>query len=123
MPGMMAWNSAGKEVTTDAASPKKAGMTLDEYQQMVNSDKYVLVDFNATWCKPCKQLTPILEKIAEDKKDKLILKKVDADMHADLLQQKHIEGIPYLELYKDGKLIWQHSGLIDEQTLLSETKL
>ncbi|OYU97477.1 MAG: thioredoxin [Bacteroidetes bacterium B1(2017)] len=124
MPGMLAWNSAGKEVVSgQGEAPAKKGLSIDEYQKQVTSDKYVLVDFNAVWCKPCKVIGPMLDKVAESKKDKLILIKIDADENADLLQQKQIDGIPYLELYKDGKLIWQHKGMIDEPTFLAETKL
>ncbi len=122
MPGMMAWNSAGKPVESGASAPEKKGLTLEEYQKQVTNSKYVLVDFNAVWCKPCKALAPILEKISIDKKDKLILLKIDADLNADLLAQKHIDAIPQIELYKDGKLIWEHKGMVDEATILAEIK-
>lgn len=123
MPGIMAWRNAGKPLESGNEGPKKSGMTLDAYNKMVTNEKFVLVDFSAIWCQPCKRLSPILEKIAADKKDKLVLTKVDADENADLLKQKSIDGIPYLELYKDGKLVWKHQGFIDETTLLKETKL
>jgi thioredoxin-like negative regulator of GroEL len=68
-------------------------------------------------------MLPFLEAIAEKKKDKMTLLKVDADDNKDLLKQKSISGIPYLELYQDGKLIWKHEGFIEEVDLLKETKL
>lgn len=125
MPGMIAWNSANKPVETveSSAAPKVKGLTEAEYLETVKSDKYVLVDFNAVWCGPCKKLTPILDKIAEDKKDKLILLKIDADENPELLQSKGIEGIPYLELYKGGKLVWSYKGFISEADILAQTKL
>ncbi len=123
MAGIMAWRNAGKALETGSSVPPKKGMTVDDYNKFVTDKKYVLVDFSAVWCMPCKRLTPILDKMASDKKDKLIFKKVDADANPELLKQKGIDGIPYLELYKDGKLVWKHQGFIDEQTLLSETKL
>lgn len=123
MPGIMAWRSAGKELVTGNTAPAKTGMTMDEYNKLVTNEKFVLVDFSAVWCQPCKRLSPILDKISAERKDKVILLKMDADENPDLLKQKGIDGIPYLELYKNGKLIWKHQGFIDEQTLLSETKL
>lgn len=124
MPGMMSWNNAGKPVVTgDAAPVKTIGMTMEDYQKAVTNEKFVLVDFNAVWCKPCKVLSPILDKIGSDKKDKLIIMKVDADDNAELVQQKGIDGIPYMELYKDGKMVWQHKGMISEEELLKETGL
>lgn len=125
MPGMIAWNNANKPVETveTVAGPKVKGLTEADYLEAVKSDKYVLVDFNAVWCGPCKKLTPILDKLAEDKKDKLVLLKIDADENPELLQSKGIEGIPYLELYKDGKLVWSNKGFISEADILAQTKL
>jgi len=128
MPGMLAWNNAGKEVVTDAPTGENAdsapkGLSLEAYMQKVNSPKYVLVDFNATWCKPCKQLAPILEKISQDKADKLTLIAIDSDENPELCQAKKIESIPFLELYKDGKLVWEHKGFITEADLLKATGL
>jgi rhodanese-related sulfurtransferase len=120
--GILAWRNANKPTVTTTNTIEN-GMTMDEFTKMVTNDKYVLVDFNAKWCKPCKEMMPMFDKIAVEKIDKLLLKKVDADINKDLLQLKKIESIPYLELYKNGKLIWHHSGKIDEQTFLAETKL
>lgn len=124
MPGIMAWNAAGKPLVTDNSAPaSNAGLSMDDYMKAVNQPKMVLVDFSAVWCKPCKQLSPILEKIAAEKATTLTLLKLDADENPQLLQQKGIDGIPYLELYKDGKMVWSHKGFISEQDLLKETGL
>ncbi len=128
MPGMLAWNNAAKEVVTDLPTGENAaaaptGLSLEAYMQKVNSPKYVLVDFNATWCKPCKQLAPILEKISKDKADKLTFIAIDSDENPELCQAKNIESIPFLELYKDGKLVWEHKGFITEEDLLKATGL
>lgn len=120
--GIISWRNANKPMVTTTNTIEK-GMTIEEFNKMVTNDKYVLVDFNAVWCKPCKEMMPILEKIAVEKTDKLILKKIDADINKDIMQIKKIESIPYLELYKNGKLIWTHTGFIDEKTFLAETKL
>jgi thioredoxin 1 len=122
--GILKWNNAGKPLETGNATPKKQGMSMDDFNKKITADtNYVLVDYNATWCKPCIQMKPMLDKVATDKKDKLTLLKIDADENPELLQQKGISDIPVLELYYKGKLVWQHKGLIDEATLLKETKL
>ncbi|MFM2224352.1 MAG: hypothetical protein RJA07_554 [Bacteroidota bacterium] len=120
--GIISWRNANLPIVTNSNAAEK-GLTIDEFTKMVTNEKFVLVDFNAKWCKPCKAMMPMIEKIAVDKTDKLILKKIDADINSDLLQAKNIESIPYFELYKNGKLVWHHSGTIDEKTLLEETKL
>ena len=121
--GIMKWNAANKPTDTNPVSAEKKGMSLDDFITKVTSDKYVLVDYNAKWCKPCKRMIPMLEELAEKKKDKLLLVKIDADENKNLLKEKGIDAIPVVELYKDGKLVWKHSGEIDEATLLKETKL
>lgn len=121
--GILKWKAAGKPLETGSAQPKKQGMSVDEFNQKVNTDKYVLVDYHAKWCKPCIKMAPILDKVATDIQDKLILLKVDADENEALLKAKSIEDIPVLELYQNGKVIWKHKGFIDEETLLKETKL
>ena len=121
--GIMKWNAANKPTDKNPASPVKKGMSMADFNKQITSDKYVLVDYNAKWCKPCKKIVPMLEALAEKKKDKLILLKVDADENKDLLKEKGMDAIPVIELYKDGKLVWKHSGEIDEATLLKETKL
>jgi len=98
-------------------------MSLADFNKQVTSDKYVLVDYNAKWCKPCKKMVPMLESVADKRRDKVILLKIDADENKELLKEKGIDAIPIVELYKEGKLVWKHSGEIDETTLLKETKL
>ncbi len=119
--GMMKWQAAGKPVEVGSA-PTTEGMSEEDLKKQV-AKGYVLVDYNAKWCGPCKKMNPILEGLAEKKKDKMTLLKIDADENPILLTQKKIEGIPYLELYKDGQLVWKHEGYIEEAQLLTETQL
>lgn len=121
--GIMKWVGAGKSVEQLELNTTSAGMTLADYNELVKNDKYVLVDFHAKWCGPCKQLSPILEKIAKERAATLLLEKVDADQNQSLLVEKGIDGIPYLELYKNGKLVWKHQGFITEKELLMASGL
>jgi len=120
--GILAWRNANKPTTT-SETVAKSGYTEAEFLKTVTNDKFVLVDFNAKWCKPCKAMMPMIEKLAKEKSDKLILIKVDADDNQELMKTKNIEMIPYFELYKNGKLVWHHSGTISKEQLLEETKL
>lgn len=120
--GIMKWQVEGKSVEQSEMAQTNNGLSLADYNNLVTSDKFVLVDFNATWCGPCKKLSPILDKIATEKKDKLTLLKIDADENQDLVLAKAIDGIPYLEMFKNGKLIWSFKGYIDEEALRNELK-
>jgi thioredoxin 1 len=121
--GIMKWNAAGKPMDAGTTSVKENGMTEADFNQLLRSNKYVLVDYNAKWCKPCKKMAPMLDAFIEKRKEKIIFIKIDADENKDLLKQKGISSLPVLELYKDGKLAWKHEGEIDETGLIKEIKL
>ena len=116
--GIVRWRSEIK-----AAAAPKGGMTMADYNTAIKNQTYVLVDFNATWCAPCKKMLPWLTALAEEKKSDLELLKIDADQNAQLLAEKGIKGIPYLELYKNGELIWKQNGLIEETEFRKQTGL
>ncbi len=120
--GIMKWNAANKALISGTVNNSSESMSVEEFNGLLKSDKLVLIDYNAKWCKPCKKMAPI-KAFAEQRKDQIILIEIDADKNKDLLKQKGIESIPVLELYKDGKLVWKHDGEIDEETLIKETKL
>lgn len=121
--GILKWSSANKPMDDGATTLNENGMTETDFNKLLISDKYVLVDYNAKWCEPCKRMAPMLNKYIEKRKEKVLLVKIDADENKDLLKLKGIESLPVLELYKDGKIIWKHNGEIDETTLINETKL
>ncbi len=123
--GILKWKASNRPVeVSEATKPTAvAGMNMADFKKRVSAGGYVMVDFNATWCGPCRKLAPVLESIVAKKKDKLTLLKIDADANPELVQEKNISSIPYLELYLNGNLVWQHTGYIDEQSILSETNL
>lgn len=121
--GIMKWNAAGKPVDSPDDAAASPGLSLVEFNSQLKGDKFILVDYNATWCAPCMKMMPVLEQLAKEKSDKLTFIKIDADKNKGLLKAKGIDAIPVLELYKDGKLIWKHNGYIEKDQLLSETKL
>jgi rhodanese-related sulfurtransferase len=121
--GILKWKSESRELVLVNTTKANGGMSIADMEKLTQSKEYVLFDFNAEWCAPCKKMMPILEGITEQRKDKMTLVKVDADINSALLELKKIDGIPYLELYHKGKLVWQHKGFIDEANFLSETGL
>jgi thioredoxin len=80
-------------------------------------DKYVLVDFFATWCEPCTVLGPILEKVAKHFEDKVVLIKANVDKFPKSAQKYEVESIPKIILFKNGKQINSFVGLIPEKAI------
>ncbi|MFA5283534.1 MAG: thioredoxin [Bacilli bacterium] len=79
--------------------------------------KDVLVDFFATWCGPCKMLSPIVEEVAEEHPEVLVIK-VDVDEHNDLAAKFQIYAVPTLVFFKDGKIQNKSSGYMPKPQVL-----
>jgi thioredoxin len=110
--GMLAWQSANLPVSKDATSPKAAeGITLADFNNQIKGKKLVIVDYNAVWCGPCKQLSPVLDAWIKAQNGQVELIKIDVDANQELAKAKQIESIPYLEFYKDGKMIDKQIGM------------
>ena len=73
--------------------------------EVLRSDKPILLDFYADWCGPCKMLSPILHELAEEKSGTLKVGKVNVDAETQLAQAERIEVLPTLVLYRDGKAV------------------
>jgi thioredoxin 1 len=72
-------------------------------QEVINSDKHVLVDFWAEWCGPCHAVAPVLDRIAAEREDELKHVKVNIDQQQELQQRYGVASIPTLILFKDGE--------------------
>jgi thioredoxin 1 len=80
------------------------------HDTVLSSTTPVLVDFWAEWCGPCKMIAPIVDELASDYEGKMVVGKLDADAHQDILRQLGIMGIPTLILFKDGKPVVRITG-------------
>ena len=78
--------------------------------EVMHSDKPVLVDFYADWCGPCKMLSPVLHELAEEKADELKIGKVNVDEQMWLAMRFQVSSIPMVVLFKDGKPVAKSVG-------------
>ena len=88
-----------------------------DFKKIVSENKLVLVDFYATWCGPCKMLSPILEEVASEHDDVVVLK-IDTDDNIDLAEQFSVMSIPTMVLFKDGKPVNKKVGYAPKQDVL-----
>lgn len=116
--GIMAWRAKG--LPEVGIKSDVNGLSLEAYNKLIDSEKLVLVDFNAAWCAPCKKMKPFIDKIEKDFKDRVIVLKIDVDENSSLAKTLKVSGLPALKLYKKGEIIWEHTGFIDEQGIISK---
>lgn len=82
-----------------------------EFDDLIKQNRYVLVDFWATWCAPCKMVAPVIEKIAEKYSEKVIVAKVDVDEQQELAIRYGIQTIPTIILFKEGRVASKEIGV------------
>lgn len=109
--------SAAAQHQGATASTDQSGMSMEEYQARIKSDKLILVDFSATWCGPCHAIQPILDRIGRRDKSKVSIIGIDVDQNPLLSTNMSIRAIPLLVLYRDGKEVWRSIGLVDRRTI------
>ncbi len=86
--------------------------------EVLKSDKPVLVDFFATWCGPCRQMLPIVTELSEEMSDKIKIVKMDVDESPKTPETFAIQSIPTLIIFKDGKVVDQKTGAMPKSALL-----
>lgn len=87
------------------------------FQELIQSDKTVLVDFSAEWCGPCKMMKPILEDLKSRMGDKITILKVDVDKNPKAAAAYKIQGVPTLILFHRGAVSWRKSGVVQVNEL------
>jgi thioredoxin 1 len=82
-----------------------------EFDDLLTKEKYVLVDFWATWCAPCRMIAPVIEKIADQYESKVTVAKVDVDQQQELSIRYGISSIPTVIFFKEGKIASKEIGV------------
>ena len=93
-------------------------LTKDNYDEIINTSKTVLVDFYADWCNPCRMLSPVIDQIAEEH-DEYVVAKVDVDRESELAIQFGVASIPTLVVIKNGKETNRAMGVRPKSAVLA----
>ena len=99
---------------------------MEKFQNLIQAEKPVLVDFSAEWCAPCKMLHPILKQVKDSLGDQVKIVKIDVDQNRELAMQYRIQSVPTLMLFQKGEMKWKGMGVMQakqlESTILSNVE-
>jgi thioredoxin len=114
--GIMKWNAVGKTISAEKTD-KIIGICDQEYNEFIASNEKVVVNFYAEWCAPCKKMAPYMTKLETELKDKITLKRFDADKNKTIVDFLKLDSLPVVIIYENGKEIWRNVGFLSEEEL------
>lgn len=88
-----------------------------KFQELINDDRPVLIDFFATWCQPCKVQSSVLNTVKENIGNSARIIKIDVDQYPQIAADQNVRGVPTLAIFKKGELLYKSSGVHDVNTL------
>jgi thioredoxin 1 len=98
---------------------EKQTSNKEPFQELIQSSMPVLVDFYADWCGPCKAMNPVIQEVAKNVQGRARVIKVNIDKSQSASIQFNVNAVPTFMIFKNGKSVWRHSGMIDKHTLLN----
>lgn len=93
---------------------------METFKEIIHGDKPVLVDFFATWCGPCKAMTPVIDTLGKEVQGQARVLKIDIDKNREVAQYYQIQSVPTLIIFKKGEIVWRNTGGMDKAALTQQ---
>ncbi|QCX52993.1 thioredoxin [Elizabethkingia sp. JS20170427COW] len=91
-----------------------------KFQELIQSERPVVIDFFATWCQPCKVQSSVLNTVKRNVEEAARIVKIDIDQYPDIAAGYGVRSVPTIMIFKQGELLFRQSGLMDVNTLTAE---
>jgi thioredoxin 1 len=95
---------------------------MSKFREIIQSETPTLVDFYATWCGPCQQMHPILDKLKDKMGSTVRVVKIDVDKNQEVAAKFKIRSVPTLLLFRKGEIVWRQAGGMDAKALEQKIK-
>ena len=103
----------------DAAFPTIKTLKMSSsFENIIKSEKPVLIDFFANWCGPCKTLAPILKQVKDNLGERISIIKIDVDKNQQLASKYQVRGVPTMIMFQNGKQLWRQSGVLSKDEII-----
>lgn len=120
--GIIQWEANKSPIISATEKTKVKGMSMEEYNAIIQSADIVLIDFHAPWCPPCRKLAPIIDNISKKYDGKVKVIKIDVDQNDQLTKELGIKSIPMLYVFKKGKQTWSYNNFISQKKIEKQLK-
>ena len=90
---------------------------MASFSDIINKDTHVLINFFATWCGPCKAMSPILDDLKKQMGEQVSIVKINVDKNPGVAAKYQVRGVPTLMIFKSGEQLWRQSGVYSAHDL------
>lgn len=117
--GIGAWINAGYSLDKrkSTTSSPTSSLSVEEFNELLETNSIVLVDYHTQWCSPCKKMNPIIDELKSNYRGKAEVLKINVDRNKEIAKNEKVIGVPVFAIYKNGKEVWRKSGVISKEDL------